>query len=205
MQLTINLEEEIALLDKYGLTADELLFIRCVLIMQDNEDEKLFNHLFGVYKQQHVNIRDLIVSLQKKGVILRSYTIPAVGQIFDPHAVQINKNFIKNIYKSSFELGKELFENYPQFGQINQNTVPLRSVARHFDSLEDAYFRYGKNIGWNPERHNEIIELVKWAKENNIICQSLSSFIINNAWLDLEAMKNGDNGFNVNYDSIKLI
>lgn len=147
MQLTTTLEEEIALLDKYGLTADELLFIRCVLIMQDDNNEELFDHLYGVYKQQHINLRSILVSLQEKGVILRSYIIPAAGQIFDPHSVQINKNFIKNIYKNSFELGKELFDNYPQFGQINQNTVPLRSVARHFDSLEDAYFRYGKNIG----------------------------------------------------------
>lgn len=205
MQLTLTIENEISLLDKYNLTADELLFIRCVLILQDDNNEELFKSLFKVLKQQNINLKDLLVSLQEKGVILRSYNIPKVGEILDPYTIQINKNFIKNIYKSSFELGKELFDNYPQFGQIGNNTVPLRSVAKHFDSLEDAYFRYGKIIGWNPERHNEIIELVKWAKENNIICQSLSSFIINNAWLDLESMKNGDNGFNVNYDSIKLI
>ena len=38
-----------------------------------------------------------------------------------------------------------------------------------FDSLEEAYFRYGKSIKWNEERHNQIIELVRWAKDNNII------------------------------------
>ena len=82
--------------------------------------------------------------------------------------------------------------------------VPLRSVARKFDSLEDCYFKYGRAINWNPEKHNQIIELVKWAKENNIINCSLASFVINHGWIDLEALKNGDN-VNINYDNIKLL
>ena len=43
MQLTTNLSDEIALLDKYGLTADELLFIRCILILQDDDNEELYD------------------------------------------------------------------------------------------------------------------------------------------------------------------
>jgi hypothetical protein len=101
-------------------------------------------------------------------------------------------------------MGKELFEVYPQFGNINGNIVPLRSVARKFDSLEEAYFRYGRSIRWNEEKHNHIIELVKWANENSIINQSLANFIINNAWIDLEALKNGDKA-NINYDTVKLL
>lgn len=202
MQLTTTLEEEIALLDKYELTADELLFIRCILILQDDNNEELFKSLFKVLKANRIGLRDLIVSLQNKGVILRSFQIPKAGEILDPFTIQINKNFTKNIYKSSFELGKELFENYPQFGVINNSQVPLRGISKFFNSLEDSYFRYGRCISWNPEKHKEIIELVKWGKENNLICQSLGSFIVNNAWLDLEAMKNGDAG-NYNFDAIR--
>ena len=54
------------------------------------------------------------------------------------------------------------------------------------------------------ETHNHIIELVKWANENNIINQSLANFVINNAWIDLEALKNGDKA-NINYDTVKLL
>lgn len=81
--------------------------------------------------------------------------------------------------------------------------VPLRTVARHFNSLEDAYFKYGKAIKWNPDIHQEIIELVKWSKENNILNMSLSSFIINQGWLDLKAIKEGDS--NINYNAIKMV
>ena len=202
--LTLNLEEEISLLDKYRLTSSELFLIRVLLILQDEGNEELFSTYIQTFKNVGLTLRDLLKSLQYKGVILQSYKIPEKGQEFDPYSISINKNFIKNLYKCSFELGKELFEAYPQFNTINGNVVTLRGVSKHFDSLEDAYFRYGKNIRWNEEKHREIIELVKWGKEHNLICQSLSSFIINNAWLDLEGMRDGDT-LNINYDSIRAL
>lgn len=204
MNLTLTLDEEICILDKYGLTSDELLVIRVLLILQDDNKEDLFHRLLVTMKQNNISLRDLLKSLQDKGVILKSWKIPQEGSSFDPYIIPINKNFIKNLYKSSFELGKELFEVYPQFGTINNCIIPLRGVSKHFNSLEDAYFKYGKNINWNPEKHEYIISLVNYGKENNLINMSLASFIINNSWLDLEAMKNGDAN-NRDFNSIKLI
>lgn len=202
--LTLTLEEEICLLDKYGLTPNELLVVRVLLILQDNNEEELFHNLMVTLKHINLPLREVLVQLQKKEVILKSFKIPNSGEKFDPYSIPINKNFIKTLYKSSFEMGKELFDSYPQFGSINGNVVPLRTVAKHFDSLEQAYFKYGKAIGFNPEKHKVIIELTKWAKDNNILNCSLSSYIINNGWLDLQAMKDG-NTANFNVDAIKLI
>lgn len=202
--LTLTLEEEVCLLDKYRLTADELLVIRCILILQDDNNEELFSRLINTLKHNGIQLRDILINLQKKGIILKSYSIPKSGQTFDPFSIQINKNFIKALYKSSFEIGKELFDEYPQFATINGNVVPLRTVAKHFDSLEQAYFKYGKAIGFSPEKHATIIELTKWGKDNNIINCSLSSYIINNGWLDIQAIKEGKT-VNFNTDAIKLI
>lgn len=191
-------------MDKYGLTPNELLVVRVLLILQDNNEEGLFQNLMVTLKHINLSLREVLVQLQKKEVILKSFKIPNSGEKFDPYSIPINKNFIKTLYKSSFEMGKELFDSYPQFGSINGNVVPLRTVAKHFDSLEQAYFKYGKAIGFNPEKHKVIIELTKWAKDNNILNCSLSSYIINNGWLDLQAMKDG-NTANFNVDAIKLI
>lgn len=191
-------------MDKYGLTPNELLVVRVLLILQDNNEEELFQNLMVTLKHINLSLREVLVQLQKKEVILKSFKIPNSGEKFDPYSIPINKNFIKTLYKSSFEMGKELFDSYPQFGSINGNVVPLRTVAKHFDSLEQAYFKYGKAIGFNPEKHKVIIELTKWAKDNNILNCSLSSYIINNGWLDLQAMKDG-NTANFNVDAIKLI
>ena len=202
--LTLSLEEEISTLEKYSLNADELLLIRTLLILQDDGNEELFPNLMKVFKHNGMQLRDLLISLQEKEVILKSYKIPEKGMQFDPHSIPINKNFIKNLYKCSFELGKELFEVYPQFASINGNVIPLRTVAKKFDSLEQAYFKYGKSINFNPEKHETIIELVKWASENSILNCSLASFIVNEGWNDLSSLKNGDAG-NINYNAIKML
>lgn len=203
-KLNLSLEKEIAILEKYKITAVELLFVKTLLILQEDSIEDYFCSYLESLHESEVNIKSIIISLQEKGIILKSYKVNNKGESFDPYAIPLNKTFVTDIYRSSFEQGKELFEAYPQFGNINGNLVPLRTVARHFDSIEDAYFRYSKSIRWNNEKHNHIIELVKWAKENNILNCSLSSFIINRGWNDLETLKDG-NTVNINYDNIKLL
>ena len=202
--LTLNLEEEISILSKYRITPNELTFIKTLLILQDEANEDLFKDYIESLYVCNVKLREVLISLQKKEIILKSYKIPSEGESFDPYSIPFNKNFIKSLYKSSFELGKELFEIYPQMTVINGSLVTLRGVSKHFDSLEACYFRYGKAIGWNQERHEKVLDLIKWAKERDIIKQSLSSFVINNSWLDLEAIRNGDSG-NYNFDTIKAL
>ena len=202
--LTLNLEEEISILSKYRITPNELTFIKTLLILQDEENEDLFKDYIESLYVCNVKLREVLINLQKKEIILKSYKIPSEGESFDPYSIPFNKNFIKSLYKSSFELGKELFEIYPQMTVINGSLVTLRGVSKHFDSLEACYFRYGKAIGWNQERHEKVLDLIKWAKERDIIKQSLSSFVINNSWLDLEAIRNGDSG-NYNFDTIKAL
>ena len=202
--LTLNLEEEISILSKYRITPNELTFIKTLLILQNEENEDLFKDYIESLYVCNVKLREVLISLQKKEIILKSYKIPSEGESFDPYSIPFNKNFIKSLYKSSFELGKELFEIYPQMTVINGSLVTLRGVSKHFDSLEACYFRYGKAIGWNQERHEKVLDLIKWAKERDIIKQSLSRFVINNSWLDLEAIRNGDSG-NYNFDTIKAL
>lgn len=202
--LTLNLEEEISILSKYRITPNELTLIKTLLILQDEENEDLFKDYIESLYVCNVKLREVLISLQKKEIILKSYKIPSEGESFDPYSIPFNKNFIKSLYKSSFELGKELFEIYPQMTVINGSLVTLRGVSKHFDSLEACYFRYGKAIGWNQERHEKVLDLIKWAKERDIIKQSLSSFVINNSWLDLEAIRSGDSG-NYNFDTIKAL
>lgn len=202
--LILNIEEEVSILSKYKITPNELTLIKTLLLLQDEENESLFKTYIETLYESGVKLRDVLLSLQDKGIILKSYKVPKEGESFDPYSIPFNKSFIKTLYKCSFELGKELFMEYPQFGSVQGNVVGLRSVSKKFNSLEDAYFRYGRSIGWNPERHNHIIELIKWAKDRNIINYTLASFIIDHRWLELEALKNGDIA-NIDYDSVKLL
>ena len=53
--------------------------------------------------------------------------------------------------------------------------------------MDDFFFFYGKSIRWNPEAHAEVIRLVEYAKENNLINCSLATFVINQRWREIQA------------------
>ena len=190
--LTLTLEEEIALLHKYNLNSNELLVLRCIVMLQEEKQELLFQSLMAMLNNNNLDLRNILLSLQNKNIILKSYKIPEKGQSFDPYSIQLNKNFVKQLYKSSFELGKELFDSYPQMTYINGSAVMLRGVSKHFNSLEDCYFKYAKSIGFNIDKHNKILELVNWAKESNILNKSLGAFVVDNSWLDLQSLREGN-------------
>ena len=98
-KLTLTLEEEISVLDKYNLTSTELLVIRVLLLFQDENDDNLLHRLLTTLKKVGIQFRDVLLCLQDKGIILKSYQVPKQGVVFDPLDIPINRNFIKQLYK----------------------------------------------------------------------------------------------------------
>lgn len=184
-----NLEEHVVMLEKYKINSDELLFITVILLIQEGEVNPYINLYFSLPSVCRGGIRELLESLQKKQIITKEYQIPPSGTKFIPEDVKFNKNFIKTFYKGSFWIGKELFENYPISTIVNGVEFKLRRVSKKFDSLEDAYRAYGKAISWKPDIHNNIMQLIEWGKQNNYQFTTLDSFIVDNDWLNIEAMK----------------
>ena len=195
-----NLKNQILFRNKYKIDDNQLTLLEILLIAQNEEDKELVKMYFTSTK----DIRLHLIYLQNIGIILKTYKIPNKGEKLDIYDIPINKNFIKDFYKSSFEMGKELFETYPQFGLINGSSVGIRSVSRKFNSLEDFYRFYGKTIRNKPEMHQHIIDLINWAKEQNVIVCSLCNFVIDHKWEELQALKDG-NLANVNFDAIKIV
>lgn len=195
-----NLKNQILFRNKYKIDDNQLTLLEILLIAQNEED----NELVKMYFTSTKDIRLHLIYLQNIGIILKTYKIPNKGEKLDIYDIPINKNFIKDFYKSSFEMGKELFETYPQFGLINGSSVGIRSVSRKFNSLEDFYRFYGKTIRNKPEMHQHIIDLINWAKEQNVIVCSLCNFVIDHKWEELQALKDG-NLTNVNFDAIKIV
>lgn len=199
----LELKQQLIFCEKYSINPSELLLLEIILIAQEDDNPEIVQEYFSSRVCARGKTIELLTGLREAGVINKTYKIPEKGSTFNPCDVPINKNLVKDFYKSSFEMGKELWEIYPLFGIVNGNQVGLHSVSKHFDSLEDCYRFYGKCIRNKPDKHKEIIELVKWGIENNIICTTFENFIINHKWEELKAMKDGDG--NVNYNAVKLI
>lgn len=201
-----SIDEEMALLEKYALTPTELFVVKMLLLQQEDYPENYLSRFLKSSEDNKNSFRNTLTSLRDKGIILKSYKIPETGQVFDPLEVPINKNFFNTIFRSAFDLGKELFEHYPMFGEINGTTVSLRGISKKFDSLEDFFRFYGKQIKWNPETHKKVLDLIDWEQKNNIgyINFSLATFVIENKWAELEALKNGKIT-KINFNAIKQL
>lgn len=198
--LNHNLHTELILMDQYKLDPNELFCIKVILLAQEGEYEYLQNYA------QILNgkLRLLLTTLQSKGIIIKAYKIPKEGTQFIPEDVQFNQNFLKKYYRSAFEMGEELFYTYPQSAVVQGQVFNLRTVSKKFDSLEDAFSKYAKQIKNNPELHQQIINDIKWGIENGYNFTTLDRFIVDRAYESLHSMRLGEN-ININLEAVQLI
>ena len=200
----LNLEQQIIFCDKYIITPNELLLLEIILLAQEGEQPEIVYNYFNANVDARGLTRPMLERLQAVGIINKTYKIPQKGERLNIYDIPINKNVVKDFFKCSFEMGKELFENYPMFGLINGEPVGIRSVSKKFDSLEDFYRYYGKSISWKPDKHKYIMELVSWAKDNNLLVTTLANFVIDHKWEELEALRNGEIA-NIDFNAVKQL
>jgi len=102
-------------------------------------------------------LRALFNSLQEKGIISKSYN----PKEYEPNDIEFNKNFLKVWAKNAGELGEELFSAYPSFININGKYAPLRDISKKFNSLDEFYFFYANSIGFDREKHKEVMNILE--------------------------------------------
>lgn len=200
----LNLEQQLIFCDKYIITPNELLLLEIILLAQEGEQPEIVYNYFNANVDARGLTRPMLERLQAVGIINKTYKIPQKGECLNIYDIPINKNVVKDFFKCSFEMGKELFENYPMFGLINGEPVGIRSVSKKFDSLEDFYRYYGKSISWKSDKHKYIMELVSWAKDHNLLVTTLANFVIDHKWEELEALRNGEIA-NIDFNAVKQL
>lgn len=203
------MKQQLLFCEKYNINPSELLLLEIILIAKNGDGPEIVYEYFSSRARARGATSKLLSGLRDSGIIHKTYEIPdkrninskkdLMNMLLD---IPLNKNITKDFYRYSFELGKELWDTYPQFGIVNNSQVGLKSISKKFDTIEDFYRFYGRTIRWKPEIHNQIIELVKWAGEHNILCTTIANFVIDHKWEELEALK--DKG-GVNYDSMRLL
>lgn len=184
--LELSIEREIDFMIKYQLSSNELFVMKLIFYAQDNHEEFLSKYFTQC---QEIDLRSILISLQQKGIINKTYKIPEKGVKFNPRDVDFNKNLIKDYVRHSEELGMDLFQNYPAFTNINGRTFSLRNITKLYKSIDEMCFAYGKEIKFDPIKHQEVMELLEWAKENNQIHSGICDFIASRKWIDLKQMR----------------
>lgn len=199
-QFELSIDREIKFMIKYQLTADELFVLRLIFFAQEGHSEYITT--FFTECQLGTSLRDILTSLQIKGIINKSYAIPKEGAVFNADDVDLNKNIVNQFLQHSQDLGMELFEAYPVCTNINGRTFSLRNITKNFKDLDDMCWQYGRMIKFDQRKHEEILELLEYAKENDLIHSGICDFILSQGWLALELYRDEGMGY---FDNTTLI
>ena len=197
--MSINKFDEIRIMCKYGLNVEEMFVSQLIYLAKQGNEETLVEYYTN--KLNEKPLLEMLSLLKNKHVFTAEYEIPLPGTQFNKKNVIFNKNFLNDFDKASNKLGEELIQMYPHFITIKDMTYSLINYAKKFNSLEDFCNAYGKAIGWKVSKHNEIIGLIDWAKNNtNFINKNIADFVINNEWVRLKELKDGEfDGLSFNY------
>ena len=190
---------------KYKLTADELLLIYLTFISQTEngnpEEHRIYFKRWyeGGGKER---LRDLFNSLKAKGIIKKNYN----PSVYDPDEIEFNQNFIKQYFKLTGELGQELMDAYPTTLYINGKNVSLKNISKKFRDLQEFYFWYASTIGHSLSKHHEILNILSWAKMNDLIHIPIVEFVASCKWNEFAEIKaKGVQGQNGTYDLIETV
>lgn len=186
-------------MERYNLSIEDWYLTQLLLLAQEGKSEYIVKYI----SLANIDLHETLIRLQEKGVILRAYKVPCKGEKFYPEDVEFNKNFLKNFYKCSGELGDDLFKAYPYKLERGNNMYILNNITKGYNSLEDMYYDYGRIIQFNPIKHQHIMEILNYAKEHDLISFGIVEFIKSRKWETIEKMK--EDGSTFNFDTIQSI
>lgn len=176
------------IISQYKLTGEELLLIYLTFIAQsENGDIKNHSIYFKKWYENggHERLKDLFESLKEKNVIIKNYN----PDIYDPNEIEFNKRFINQYFKLTGQLGQELWDAYPAYLYKGENRYDLRNFTKRFKDLSELYFWYASTIGHSREKHQEILEILDWAKKNDLVNISIVEFIGSCRWNEWKKLR----------------
>lgn len=197
-QFELSLKEEINIYINSGLTPTELFILRLLFLAIDNDASLLVNYLSNISDGKLI-FRKVLESLKEKKVILSTFKVPCEGETLNYNNIPFNKNFIKSYIRESNTLGKELFDAYPPFININGKLCSIKNFTKAgLYSFEEFCLYYSKSIKNAGVTHQRIMEALEFAKENNLVNYTIIEFIASHKWVEIEYIQNSGNvnGYN---------
>ena len=198
-----TIDQDLMLMDKYRLSAEELLLSRILILARYEEKISYLKEYIRLHNYN--SFIDTLKQLKNKSILLTDYKLPVQGGTFKISDIKFNKIFVKNFYKSSGELGEELFSNYPSHITSKGVRYMLNNITKGYDSLEDMFYDYGRIIKFDLKKHKEIMELLNFAKENDMICYSIVEFIKSRKWDSIKADKESGDYLNGSMNIIQSL
>lgn len=165
----LSLKEEINIYINSNLTPTELFVLRLLFLAIDGNQTFLINYITNISNGKEL-LRSVLQSLINKKVINSTFKVPQEGESLNYKNIPFNKNFIKMYLRESNEIGKEFFDAYPPFININGKLCSIKNFTKAgLFSFEEFCVFYAKQIKNSNATHERVMDNLLFAKEHNLI------------------------------------
>lgn len=189
----LSLTEEINIYINSGLTPTELFILRLLFLAIDGEQKYLLNYLSNLSNGKEI-FRAVLTSLVEKKVINSTFKIPKEGESLNFKNIPFNKNFLKMYVRESNEMGKEFFDAYPPFININGKLCSIKNFTKAgLFSFDDFCLFYAKQIKSSGITHERVMDALLFGVENNLINYTIIEFLASKKWEEIEYIRNSGN------------
>lgn len=167
-----SLEDYVGFLCKHNMTADQFLF--CCLIHEGKFPliYQLFNERGGFDKKE-------LQDLEERGYVINTNKENEVYA----DMYEITDLFKSEIYGEKYSMWKEFTDTYPKYFYIESKRLPAQSTD--LDALQAVYLNKVKR---SVKQHTHVINLLKYAVENDLINMGIDKWVRGEQWKAIESL-----------------
>lgn len=179
----MTLDRQLSIMQEYRLTFEDWGLVK-LLWYSKHETNARVDYLYRYYTEGAGKgfSRRALNSLMDKGVI-KFWQLDNVNSTVDYDLLELNESFKNKVYVDGYLAGEELLDMYPAIMTTDDgqryNTM---CVAKFYNTLDEFYQEYNKQIRYDVSKHNEVMSLLKKGIEGKMILLNVVEFVRSRGW-----------------------
>lgn len=203
----ISLDEDLEIMSRYKINANEFMLVKLLLLSQDHLDNDKYLDLY--LKECHADgtlSREFINLLVDRRIIVKTSPVVKKTSGIFPEDFHFNEVFMKNFFKFSDQMGKEIWDLYPDYIIGSCRNFPAKNFSKRFKDLKELFLYYAKQIKNDPKKHEQVVESLKFAIKHELITSSIIDYLLSNQWdYHIKVMNGEDKMIKLTFDTTQLV
>lgn len=203
----ISLDEDLEIMSRYKINANEFMLVKLLLLSQDHPDNDKYLDLY--LKECHADgtlSREFINLLVDRRIIVKTSPVVKKTSGIFPEDFHFNEVFIKNFFKFSDQMGKEIWDLYPDYIIGSCRNFPAKNFSKRFKDLKELFLYYAKQIKNDPKKHEQVVESLKFAIKHELITSSIIDYLLSHQWdYHIKVMNGEDKMIKLTFDTTQLV
>lgn len=203
----ISLDEDLEIMSRYKINANEFMLVKLLLLSQDHPDNDKYLDLY--LKECHADgtlSREFINLLVDRRIIVKTSPVVKKTSGIFPEDFHFNEVFMKNFFKFSDQMGKEIWDLYPDYIIGSCRNFPAKNFSKRFKDLKELFLYYAKQIKNDPKKHEQVVESLKFAIKHELITSSIIDYLLSHQWdYHIKVMNGEDKMVKLTFDTTQLV